>query len=337
MVRDDEAVRRFDEVVASRDDPITDITGICYHQLNEVAHEAGVRVMLYGQGGDELFWGYRWARMAAMANRLIAGEGRFALPWRRMLGPASLAPLELARWAVRERFGIRTFGRISQAVDESGGRPVLYGIDDGFRDLFVRRDSLLGRDFAERIDPETLLRPCGVQLDRNGGELETIRVLMATYLMQNGIAQGDRLSMCSSVEVRLPLIDHVLVEHVIGTKKARSDLGDPAKALLVEAARNLVPAEVFNRPKRGFAPPARRWYQKLTEAYGDRLQDGISSALGLYRPEVARALAAGSLASKGAFPLHYRALVLESWLRSAQGWIGKPLTLGDPSPRGVGP
>ncbi|WP_431968882.1 asparagine synthase (glutamine-hydrolyzing) [Nocardia sp. bgisy134] len=51
-------------VVAAQDDPVADFAGICYHAVMRAAAEAGVRVMLQGQGADELFWGYPWVRRA---------------------------------------------------------------------------------------------------------------------------------------------------------------------------------------------------------------------------------------------------------------------------------
>jgi len=292
--------------------------------------------MLYGQGGDELFWGYSWVRAAAAANCLIDGRG-FGGPaaWARLLGPSSLTPLDLARWASREQLGSRTYRRIRDTARSANGAPVLYGIEDGFLSAFTQHRRLLTDRFSDALDPWALLRPCGDRLGRLGGELETMRALFGTYLLQNGIAQGDRLSMCSSVEVRLPLLDHKLVELVVGMTKAQSQFSRPPKKLLLEAARGLVPAEVFRRPKRGFAPPARRWLGKFQQRYAQRLVDGRLVSLGILRPEAAIDLAAGRFPYKGPFPYHFRPLVLESWLRIAEGWAGAPLSLAEAGPATV--
>lgn len=332
-ISDGDAVERFDEVIAARDDPIGDISGVCYHHLNETAREAGIPVMLYGQGGDELFWGYPWVRDAAAANCLIDGSGFGGLQsWIRLLGPSTVAPLELARWAWRDRFGIGTHRRIRNAVGSANGLPVLFGIENGFLDAFDQRRGLFADPFCDSLDEQALLRPCGDRLEELGGELETMRVLFSTYLLQNGMAQGDRLSMCSSVEVRLPLVDYKLVELVVGMTKAQSQFARSPKKLLLDAARELVPAEVFKRPKRGFAPPARRWLSKLQERYAERLVDGYLVSLGILRPEAASELATGRFPYRATFPIHFRPLVLESWLRIAEEWVGAPLSLGGSAP-----
>lgn len=327
-VSDEEATQRFDEVIAGRDDPIADISGIGYARVNEVARDAGIPVVLFGQGGDELFWGYRWVRAAALVNRSLSGlDADRSLPYQAVLRPASISPLDLARWAVRERFGLRPRARIAAAKSLARGASVLFSLHDGFMGLFDRYEAIFTADFAASIDAGALLSPLGSRLSALGGDMETLRLLFSTYLLQNGLAQGDRLSMRASVEARIPLVDYRLVETVIGLKKAYPDLHKPAKWALQGAARRFVPQEVFDRPKRGFAPPARRWFAAMSNAYGERLAQGRLVSLGVLDPHAAERLASGVSDLPGAFPMHYKALVLESWIRIAEQHLGRRTTL----------
>lgn len=329
-ISDSDATERFDDIIAGRDDPIADISGIGYSRVNEAAHDHGIKVMLFGHGGDELFWGYRWVRAAALVNRSISGlPGDASLPTRAVLGPASTAPLDLARWLVREKMGLKSYQRIARerARAKAQDASILYSMDDGFIELFDHADAVFQGDFARSIDRSALLSPCGSQVTQLGGDLETIRLICSTYLLENGLAQGDRLSMRASVEARLPLVDYRFVETVIGLKKASPDLHLRAKTLLQAASRELVPQEVFDRPKRGFSPPARRWFSAITQAYGARLAGGRLVSLGVLQGSVAEQLATGQGHFSGAVPLHYKALVLESWIRMAEGIIGQTTSI----------
>ena len=88
-LRVDDVVRGYPAMVQSRDEPSTDMSGSAWLEMGRLAREHGVKVLLTGSGGDELFWGYPWIRAALLANRrkrrLLGGEAS-ALdyrPWRR--------------------------------------------------------------------------------------------------------------------------------------------------------------------------------------------------------------------------------------------------------------
>ena len=92
--------------------------------------------------------------------------------------------------------------------------------------------------------------------------------------MENGIAQGDLLSMASSVELRLPFVDYRLVKTVLDLHKAHNVRQPEHKKWLQDAESEIVPTFVFSRRKRDFSPLWRGWEKALSEAYGDQLIDG---------------------------------------------------------------
>ena len=101
------------------------------------------------------------------------------------------------------------------------------------------------------------------------------RLICETYLRENGITQGDRLSMASSVELRLPLVDHRLVETVIGLRKARSDWNLAPKSWMRAALQGVLPEWVMSRPKKGFSPPVRDWHRELFGLMVETLRAGF--------------------------------------------------------------
>jgi asparagine synthase (glutamine-hydrolysing) len=146
-------------------------------------------------------------------------------------------------------------------------------------------------------------------------DLQIMKLICATYLAENGIAQGDRLSMANSVEMRLPFVDHRFVEAAVGLAKARPDHDPQPKARLRGALHDLLPASVLHRPKRPSETPERRWHRALLGAYGSLLPDGYLVHAGVISSEAARDLAARDYEPGIGPTLPFKALVLEAWCR----------------------
>ncbi|MBY0307791.1 MAG: asparagine synthase C-terminal domain-containing protein, partial [Phycisphaerales bacterium] len=137
------------------------------------------------------------------------------------------------------------------------------------------------------------------------------------YLLENGINQGDRLSMANSIECRLPLVDYKLVETVIGLRKTRTgDENLGTKAWLRMAVQDVVPQEIFNRPKRGFNPPVTLWTETLRDRYGADLRNGYLVATGVLSQEAAENLTNSTSRLTAWNDLFFKALTLEMWARS---------------------
>jgi asparagine synthase (glutamine-hydrolysing) len=266
--------------VLAGDDPIADPAGQGYFAVARAARDAGVRVLLQGQGADELFWGYRWLRHAARASREIEAGEPLA---ERMVFHDCTADFALARSRM----------------------PVHYTAD--FRDL-LDEGALSSAFTFPRPWP-----PIATTLTR---------LACATYLIENGIAQGDRLSMASSVELRLPFADHRLVETVVGLRKTQPDDHLPPKAWLRHALDGLLPAEVLARPKRAFGTPMRAWQRALFARHGDSLRQGFLVGAGILDGAMVEVLARGGFAAREAVPISFKALVLETWCRAMAGLAG---------------
>jgi asparagine synthase (glutamine-hydrolysing) len=171
--------------------------------------------------------------------------------------------------------------------------------------------------FAEEIDHPDLTRGFVAQRSDSPPEVTLIRLICETYLMENGITQGDRLSMAASVESRLPLVDYRLVETVVGLRKTYPLARDAKpKQWLRDAVAGLVPEFVLNRRKVGFSPPWREWAQALAATFGSELIDGYLVQSGVIRPEVAVVEQRDLFPrAAGPRPLAGRSLVLENWCR----------------------
>lgn len=328
VLRTAEVVAGFPELTAWLDDPIADIAGSGYLAVMRLAREHGVPVILQGHGGDELCWGYHWARQAVHQSRrkfeLLAQGGPALTDYLTIYPPARYNRGTLLRWLF-DLGGIRSsIDHYHRDRSSPGDRLVFYDLSPDFRVAQREMDRYYTRPFLESLaatDPADLFSlgtSSAARHDEAALEVEITRLLCATYLMENGIAQGDRLSMASSVELRLPLIDYRLVELLIGLRKSQPDAGLEPKHWLREAMTGILPPWVMARPKRGFTPPVRQWHQALFNAYGDRLQNGYLVQSGIISPAAGTELAGGDFPFGVTAPLSFKALVLELWCRNFQ-------------------
>lgn len=326
-------VEFFPELNYWRDDPIADISGYGYYAVMKVAREHGVKVMLQGQGGDELFWGYPWVQQAVEQSLRKSFSKADGLPrladYVNVKMPRHWSPTWLWRAArsvpPRVRSMWREYRRDRTAPRE---RLVFYDVLPDFQAACQDMGSLYAPEFRERLDGTSPFDLFTFPRPWSQPEILLTRLICETYLLGNGIAQGDRLSMASSVEMRLPLVDHRLVETVIGARKCASDYSLPPKSWLKGALVGLLPEWVMNRPKRGFTPPVDAWYQSLFGAYGSTLADGFLVDSGILRRDAALALAQGPSPGRAVTLLAFKALVLETWCRQFRA-ASKPV-LGRP-------
>lgn len=312
-------VSGFLDLARLRDDPIADIAGWGYYQVMVAAHEKGVPVMLQGHGGDELFWGYEWVRQCALDNALRqnpGGKGEHC-SFAQMTPPPSLHPKAFAHW-IADGFGRKSsLARRQRLMGADPNYPTFIDcipfFADGENIPYTPHFQATIASFGASADARYVYRKKPPWGDVN---VLTTGMICGTYLRENGIAQGDRLSMATSVELRLPLLDYRLVETVIGLRKTRPDVSMPAKHWLRLAAAAYLPKEVLQRPKRGFSPPTYQWQARLFKTYGHLLIDGLLVEHGVLTQQGAKDLARGEQPAHAVIPAAFKALILETWLRA---------------------
>ncbi len=316
----DDVVEQYSSVNLHRDDPIADGAGIGIAAVAALARRHDVPVLLFGQGGDELFWGYRWVREALRATRRRAAAATGLRGLAGYLRP-SRPPLSITlglQWALSGAGFLTEWRQFQRDRWAPPGRAVFYESEP----VFARVSRALHSPFFTNTFGEAVGNPDLTQgfVARPGEptlEVTLIRLICETYLMENGIAQSDRLAMASSIEARLPLVDYRLVETVIGLHKSYPVAADAApKQWFREAVTDLLPDFVTNRRKRGFSPPWRQWANALARSHGDELIDGYLVQHQILRPEVARHLRQDLYPHlSGPRPLASLSLGLENWCR----------------------
>lgn len=312
-------IQNFTRMCNIMDDPIADISAFGYYSVSKAAREAGVPVLLQGQGGDELFWGYPWVRnmyhYAQLKKGLLKGKKGFAdyymLKFRERYTKPNLKKFTKGLLGYREAMDLYNRHR-----KEKAQLFPFYDCFEGFNwpDKFT--NAFYGNRFKVAL---TGLNAKSIFTLADGWsepEITLTKLISTTYLRENGIAQGDRLSMANSVELRLPLVDYQLVETVIGLRKNHNDALMPGKAWLNGAIQDLLPPWLFTLRKRGFEPPVKKWMELLLQDHAEILAGGQLVQKEIINGDMAERLSQGLINPKVIFPVYFSALVLEHWLQN---------------------
>ena len=317
-IKDAEMVDFFPELVFWRDDPIADISGHGYYAVQKAASEAGIKGMLQGQGGDELFWGYDWVRQALSENRArlktAPGLGGYFSNFE-FVAPKGFSRAGLGPFLRNMGGLLSSWERYKRLIALPKERVIFYDLARDFNLAGKNMRQYLGHEILESELDHPAYETFMVEKPWPPLDILMVKLITQTYLLENGVVQGDRLGMASAVELRLPLLDHRFVETVIGLRKTQRDDGLQPKEWLKQASARRVPRHFLDRPKRGFEPPVRRWHHALFEKYGDTLRDGWLVSKNVLTPKGAKELSQGPFPKFNIVPLSFKALVLETWAR----------------------
>jgi asparagine synthase (glutamine-hydrolysing) len=248
VVSPEDFFRELPRLVWHEDEPIAFPSSVPLYFLSQLARE-DVKVVLTGEGADELFLGYNRYRVTAWNERLGRVYG-------------SLLP-EALRGGVR-----RLVPRLPRAARRYAERSFL-GLPAGPRALFCENFAVFGAAQREQIVDQRLLPgardPHGEEMrcydEAGGSSLDRMsRTDLQTYLVRLLMKQ-DQMSMAASIESRVPFLDHELVEHVAALPARVKLRGTTTKAILRAALEGLVPRAILTRPKMGFPVPIGRWLQ----------------------------------------------------------------------------
>jgi asparagine synthase (glutamine-hydrolysing) len=232
-------------LVALRDEPVAEPADVALYRLSRMAAQS-VKVVLAGEGGDELFAGYPKYAADRLAGIVSAIPSPLTRAFSRLL-PYGQRRLQLAL----ETLSIADQSERSVAWFASFPQP--------------ERDALFTKGFLNEVDSSHPARVIGEYLEKARAASPMKRLLYAdlkVWLPDNLLLRGDQMTMAASLEERVPFLDHKLVELAAGIPARTLVRGFRAKALLRETLRPLLPPEVLQRKKVGFAVPVGPWFRK---------------------------------------------------------------------------
>ncbi len=267
LLTPDELLTQLDDAIGALDQPTMD--GMNTYFVSRAAHQAGLKVALSGLGSDEIFGGYSTFKSVPRAS-FVAGLGRWIPgPLRRISAAAAMKIVSgdavhkgAAVWRSPKNFPhAYYFTRLL------------------FTPSRVRR--LLSPYFSQReggADHNSAWRRYMRETSRQAARLDSFTSVscfeLQSYMLNTLLRDTDAVSMANALEVRVPFLDHRLVEFVARLPKgAKSSPGLP-KALLIDALAGVLPQEVVGQAKRTFTLPWEVW---LRGPLGVRLSQDLAN------------------------------------------------------------
>ncbi len=232
------------------------IDGMNTYVISKAVRDAGVKVVLSGLGGDELFAGYpsfRRARKLRMLRRIPASVRRLASTagrsvWKGSVSNTKFWELIEGPGSARSAYAIsrRLFSDQECGELQPAGNPA--------------RETLFGDPCKDTVNAVSI---CEIQ----------------GYMANTLLRDTDCMSMAHSLEIRVPFVDSVFVSAILGLPGAWKLSSCRPKPLLVDALGGRIPELIWKRPKMGFTLPFRTWMQSaLRPAVNETFSDAGSLA-----------------------------------------------------------
>jgi asparagine synthase (glutamine-hydrolysing) len=254
------------QMVFHQDEPIADPVCVPLYYVSKLARDSGTIVVQVGEGADEIFSGYEnYVRHLRIYENFWRHAETLPLSLRRAISNLSRPALEATG---RKRVEIELIRRLGANEPLFWGATVVY--DETFKPRVlapqVRErlnglsslrvvESYLKRIDEERPDAEFLARMTYLELKLRLPELLLMRV--------------DKITMATSVEARVPFLDHHLVEYALSLPRALKVEGVSGKHILKRSLEEVLPHDLLYERKRGFGAPVREWFRESLGGWFD--------------------------------------------------------------------
>lgn len=307
------------EAVGALDQPSMD--GVNTFFVSWAARQAGLKVAISGLGGDEVFGGYSTFRTAPQLSR-VADLARHV-------------PAAVRKTMSKMALGINQEGGLSSRSDairkvaslwsDPGGMPHPYFYTrmlftpQQVKNLFSldKRTNGSGKNGSDpQLSSKFWLDQVTQQAETFAGDSMVSWFELRTYMVDTLLRDTDSMSMHHSLEVRVPLLDHPLVEFVAGLPDNLKRRRDVSKALLAEALGDLLPGKIVRQTKRTFTFPWERWlHGPLGEQVGSQLGNLSPSLAGLLDARAVGSIWQSFLAGRTGWARPWSLFVLNDWVR----------------------
>tara|TARA_R110001632_G_scaffold63953_2_gene152393 strand:+ start:3162 stop:5054 length:1893 start_codon:yes stop_codon:yes gene_type:complete len=241
---DADILKYFDKVVYHLDEPQADSAPINVYNICSQARKDGVKVLLGGTAGDDLFSGYRRHQALRLENTFE----KFPLGLRKFLKKRA-AKLN------KKKPLFRRINKLFTNLDKSKFERMMGYFDwiniETLNDLFLESNS---HDIHQRF------KELNKQIPKDTSDLNRMLFWeLNTFLIDHNLNYTDKLSMATGIEVRVPFLDKELVEFSTTIPTKLKLKGKETKYILKKVAEKYLPKEIIYRPKTGFGAPVREW------------------------------------------------------------------------------
>ena len=295
-------------MIKTLDEPIADPAALSVLYISRLAREQGIKVLLSGAGGDDLFTGYRrhyawtiehWWNWLPFKTRKILSNVSSKLNQNNILS--------------------RRITKLFSGAYLEGDERLINYFRWTKRDDLERLYSLEFRSAIKNSNPASEMLKFLKDLPANTSKLDRMLALeQQFFLPDHNLIYTDRMSMAVGVEVRVPFLDKELVEFAYNIPDQFKQKGREGKWILKKALEGYLPRDVIYRPKTGFGAPIRRWMRnELRQLLGDTLSFECLRSRGLFDPTAVWKLIADN--DKGKIDASYTLfslLCIEIWCKN---------------------
>jgi asparagine synthase (glutamine-hydrolysing) len=304
LVSQADALQAVPNAIGAMDQPTMD--GLNTYLISKQARAAGVKVVLSGLGGDELFAGYS-------TFRAVPRMEHFAQWWRRV-----------PRFAQSPVAGL--FGALAPKSDQSRKLVALARANGAVLHPYFLARMLFTphqvKDLVEVADGDLNQASHSLKANlRSAGDLDPVNRVSyletRCYMLNTLLRDSDVMSMAHGLELRVPLIDHRLAEKLMRLPGAWKLNGHTPKPLLVGAMRGALPETIVYRKKRGFTLPLEHWLRdELRTEVEPSLRQGASGVLSpLLKDGAVAAIWEAFLGGQTSWSRPWSLYVLQEWCR----------------------
>jgi asparagine synthase (glutamine-hydrolysing) len=258
IISESEMQKFLPDLVFHQDEPIADPVCVPLYYVSKLARDSGTIVVQVGEGADEIFSGYEnYVRHLRIYEKFWQHAERVPSSLRRAASALSRPALEATG---RKRAAIELIRRLGADEPLFWGGVVVYDetfkprvLSSQMRERMHNRSSLevvnsyLNYIEQERPRSDFLSRMTYLELKLRLPELLLMRV--------------DKITMATSVEARVPFLDHHLVEYAMGVPRELKVEGRSGKHILKRALEEILPRDLLYSRKRGFGAPVREWFR----------------------------------------------------------------------------
>lgn len=316
-VRPEDAIRVIPKLPAIYCEPFSDSSQIPTFLVSQLARQH-VTVALSGDGGDELFGGYNrylaarkvWERM----QRLPGSARHAAARLLHALSPAAWDRVfELAKPMLPKRFHLATPGdkahKLADVLALSDGRAFFHQLTSHWKNP---AHVVIGAN-----EPQTLLTAPEAWPETDCFEHWMMAMDAQTYMADDILVKVDRAAMANSLETRVPMLDHRVVELAWRMPLGLKIRDGQGKWLLRQVLHRHVPKALIERPKMGFGIPLDGWLRgPLRDWAEDLLDESRMREQGFLRPEPIRRIWAEHVSERRNWQHHlWDVLMFQAWLQ----------------------
>ena len=307
------------------EEPVCEPPAVALYYVSKLARNY-VKVLISGEGGDEAFAGYPNYRAMLWIERI-----------KRMAGPLT-GTLSGTLSLLHKLSGHWRLGHYQQLLKAPFESYYYSRSSSPFRFFNAHSQELYSSEFLASTNKQYSLRPVTELLAQNrGGDLlsRMLYVDTRTWLPDDLLVKADKMTMANSVELRVPLLDHKLLEFAATLPSNFKVNGFSMKYIAKRCLSKQIPVEILERRKAGFPVPYENWLRTdLRDSVSNILLDRETTDRGYFKKSAVEKLVRDNSESGGYAKEIFSLLVLELWhrefLRNGNG-LSAPL----PSTSGI--